>query len=120
MLALFVARACARVSKRRLTLTKEGRPACPEERRAGSFSFRSERSDLLIPVPLAEERRPHSNLCRAFLNRNFEVVAHPHGKHGQRPANAANQAVTKLAQFAKIGSHTFRIVQKRWNRHQPQ
>jgi len=53
---------CPREAQRRFTLTKDGRPACPEERRARSFDFfnlqqpprsRAPKQFRRIPPPLA-------------------------------------------------------------------
>src|ERR1700677_1262090 len=60
----FVAPACRQAG--RFTLTKEGRPACPEERRAGSFDF--------CPC-VAAGMRAHRNAALQILFYSYRTAA---------------------------------------------
>jgi hypothetical protein len=69
-------------------------------------------------VPRAEERRAETNFGRAFLDGDFEIVAHSHRKDWQRMSYAATQIVAQFAELAEIGTRALGIVEIRRDGHQ--
>ena len=72
--------------------------------------------------PAPENRRADADHGRAFLDGDFEVVAHAHRQLGQhRPGStpAASRSSRTLRELAELGPRAFGIVDGRREQHQP-
>ena len=67
----------------------------------------------------AEKSGADANLRGALFDRDLEIVAHSHGKHGKGTAKRVADYFAKLAQPAKIRPHLFGVVKIGRNCHQP-
>jgi hypothetical protein len=68
----------------------------------------------------AEKSGANANLRGAFFDRDFEIVAHSHGKYRQGTAQRMADCVAKLAQPAKKRTYLFGVVKIGRDRHQPE
>lgn len=72
----------------------------------------------LLSGALAEDSRADANLRSAFLDSDFEIVAHTHGKFGKRAAKVLFEIVAQTTEAAKIRTRIARVFAKRRNGHQ--
>src|SRR5437773_2520224 len=81
-------------------------------RRFGPKSF------ALWALALSKNRRANAHQRRAFLDRDSEIVRHPHGKARKFQVELLFERVTQFAQLHKKGSRGFCLLGERRNYHQ--
>src|SRR5213076_540931 len=90
-------------------------PPCSEiwdDTRVGHKSF------ALWALALSKNRRANAHQRRAFLDRDNEIVRHPHGKARKFQVEFLFERVTQFAQLHKKGSRGFCFPGERRNYHQ--
>src|SRR5438445_11142714 len=95
----------------------EGNPPPPcseiwDDTRVGHKSF------ALWALALSKNRRADAHQRRAFLDRDSEIVRHPHGKARKFQVELLSERVTQLALLHKQGSRRFCLLGERRNYHQ--
>src|SRR6184192_2897453 len=79
---------------------------------------RSAPNHSLWASALAKNRRADAHQRRTFLDRDSEIVRHPHGKARKFQVELLFERVTQFAQLHKKGSRGFCLLGERRNYHQ--
>src|SRR5438270_148773 len=72
----------------------------------------------LLP-PFSKNRRTYPHDCRAFFDRNFEIVSHAHRQLAAAIAKRAArlQLIPQFTQSAKVWTRAFGVFEKRRQSH---